>query len=74
MKNKKIVLPILAILFAIASAFTTQRVSSKPPTVYYESSPANCKPSACGQFTGAQCSNTFLDITCLQPTTLRKPS
>lgn len=74
MKNKKIVLPILAVLFAIVSAFTTQGVSSKPSTVYYESSPTNCKPSACGLFNGAQCSNTFLDMICHQPTTLRKPS
>ncbi len=71
MKNRKFLLPAIAALLALGSAFTT--VSKSPKTIYYQGSPANClQTTLCGLFSGAVCSNTFSDAQCTHYIVLRK--
>ena len=72
MTNKKVLIPILAALFAVASAFASAKQSTGKLVVNYEGTPKDCVETACGANGNTLCSNTFSDIGCTQAITLHR--
>jgi Family of unknown function (DUF6520) len=72
MKNKKMAISVLAVLFAIASAFAFQKPSSARLVDNYQGSPTNCTVSPCGSTGNTLCTNQFSDLGCTVSITLHK--